>query len=273
MTLQTRLTVILAAGVVLVITGFQGFQYAKLRSGFEKIEQHNAQILKGILSDNANDVERSLQFGISEAMASGDMDAFTKVAQVQKELRGLQEFSLYNDKGLVSYSSDSSRLKSAMEPALKQQLFDKPERLVRESVDQIEIYEPRVVSKDCMQCHTEWKIGDVAGVTLFRYSKAALAKEQDDSLAVTRQARSSNLLLAGITIGGSLAAIIALVAVIIVPVTKRLGRVVESLGQQARKSMRAQRRFRPPRNPSPKAPANRPPRSKKPAPPWRKCPP
>ena len=56
-------------------------------------------------------------------MAAGDMDIFDKVASLRKNLRGLEEFSLYRDNGRVAYSSDPSRLKTEMEAGLKQQLF------------------------------------------------------------------------------------------------------------------------------------------------------
>jgi methyl-accepting chemotaxis protein len=231
MTLQTRLTVTLAVGVALVITGFQLVQSSKLQGNFERIGQANAQILNDSLSGNADDVQRALELGISTGMASGDMDVFDRVTKLQKNLHGLQEFSLYDEKGRISDSSDPTRLKSEMDPALKQQLYTQPERLVRESTTQIEIYEPHVVNKSCLECHTDWKIGMVGGVTLFRYSKEALAQAESQSLLVTRQAGHSSLVLAAITIGGSLVAISALVTLLIRPVTRHLTQVSLSLNE------------------------------------------
>jgi len=231
MKLQTRLTLTLAAGIVLVITGFQAVQSFKLQGHFEKVGQANARILKDNLSNNAEDVQRAVEFGISTAMANGDMDVFDKVASLQKDLHGLQEFSLYNEKGRITYSSDHARLKSEMESGLKQQLFNNPGQLVSESASLIDIYQPRVVTKSCLECHTGWKAGTVAGVTLFRYSKQSLADAQNESSLVTRQAQRSSLLMACVTIGGSLLAISVLVALIIRPVIKRLGQMAESLNR------------------------------------------
>jgi methyl-accepting chemotaxis protein len=234
MTLQTRLTITLAAGVALVITGFQAVQSYKLQGHFERVGQANARILQDSLSGNADNVQRAIEFGISTGMAAGDMDVFDRVTRLQKDLHGLQEFSLFNDQGRITYSSDPARLKGEMEAGLKQQIYAQPERLVRESADQIDIYEPHVVVKSCLECHTDWKAGMVGGVTLFRYSKAALADAQQQSLLVSRQAGHSSLVLAAITIGGSLAAISVLVTLVLRPVTRQLGRVAERLDDGTR---------------------------------------
>jgi hypothetical protein len=70
---------------------------------FERAGQASAQILKNSLSDNADNVERAVKFSISTAMAAGDMDIFDKVSSLQKNLRGLEEFSLYTQNGRVAY--------------------------------------------------------------------------------------------------------------------------------------------------------------------------
>ena len=86
-----------------------------MQGHFEKVGQANARILRDNLSGNADNVQRAVELGISTAIATGDMDIFDKVTKLQKDLRGLQEFSLYNEKGRVTYSSDPSRLKNEME--------------------------------------------------------------------------------------------------------------------------------------------------------------
>ena len=229
MTLQTRLTITLAAGIALVITGFQAVQTFKLQSDFGRVEKVHAGILKDNLAGNADNVQRAVEFGIRTGMDGGDMGVFDKVASLQKDLHGLEEFSLYNDDGRVTYSSDHSRLKSELTADLKQQLFAKPDRLVRESATQIDIYQPYVFTKSCIECHTGWKVDSVAGVTLFRYSKAGLAKAESDGQLVTREAGRSSLVLAAVTVIGGLLAITALVALIIRPVARRLDQMAQNL--------------------------------------------
>ena len=68
-------------------------------------------------------------------------------------------------------------------------------------------------------------------MTLFRYSKEALTKATEQSLRVTREAGRSSLVLAAVTITGTLLAIVVLVALLIRRVTKRLEEVAQSLDQ------------------------------------------
>jgi methyl-accepting chemotaxis protein len=229
MTLQTRLTLTLAAGAALAISGFQAVQYLKLQGSFGKMGAGSSQILRKSLGEGAANVELALEFGISNAMAAGDMDVFQRVAKLQKDLSGLQEFSLYSAKGTVTYSSDPARVKSPMEADLKMRLFGEPERLVRESDGLIDIYGPCVVTRGCVECHTDWKTNTIAGVTLFRYSKEAIAKAENQNLLVTHEARRSSVILAAVTVGGSLLAIVVLVAAVVGPVARSLGKVAEHL--------------------------------------------
>jgi hypothetical protein len=231
MKLQTRLTATMAAGVALVILGFQTFQSAKSRANFSRLEETNRRILTSSLSDSADSLGHALDFGISQGIASGDMDVFKKVTQLQKELRGLKEVSLYNEKGAISFSSDSSRLKAVLDPDLKQQLFNKPKRMIRESTNEFVVYEPCIAAKSCIGCHTDWKESAVVGVTLFRCSKDALSKAEEESRAVGAAASANNRWMTLVTVVGSLILIIALVAMIIRPVIRRLGKVVDTLQQ------------------------------------------
>jgi methyl-accepting chemotaxis protein len=229
MTLQKRLTVTVAAGVLLAIAGFQCIQLLCLRHNFLKVGEANARILSDSLTGNAESVQKALDFGITYSMSVGEMDVFRKVSQLKKEIRGLDEFSLYNEKGVITYSSEPARIKQTLDAGLKQQLFAKPERLVRPAEDHIDIYQPQVVTKSCVECHKEWKPDTIVAVTLFRYSKEALVEARGQTLAMTRQARNSSVLLATITIAGTLLAVAMLVGLIIRPVTRRLSRVVEVL--------------------------------------------
>ena len=231
MTLQTRLTITLAAGIAFLITGFQVAQSFKLQSDLGRVGQANAAILKDSLSGNAESVQRAVEFGIRTGMDAGDMGVFDKVASLQKDLRGLEEFSLYNAGGRITFSSIHARLKTELEPELMERLFVKQERLVRESASRIEIYQPYVVNKSCIECHVGWKINSVAGVTLFRYSKDELAKADNAGKMVTRQAARSGVAMGVVTVVGSVMAITVLVALIIRPCVKKLGRMAASLDE------------------------------------------
>jgi hypothetical protein len=231
MKLHNRLCLSLAAGMAVAICGSQAFQHYKLQRLFAEVGDHNTREVKQLLSDNIGNVQRSVEFGIAQALDNGDMDVFRKSAALQKQLSGLEELSLYNSKGVVTYSSDESHLKRALEPGLKGTLFSKPDRLVRELRGVVEIFQPQVVVKSCLECHKDWKENDICGVTAFRFSTAALARAEAEGRADTQKARRSSLLFAAIAFLSGLAMVVVLVQLVTRPVTRQLGKVADALGR------------------------------------------
>jgi hypothetical protein len=215
--------------MAMTICGSQAFQHYKLQRLFAEVGDHNARDVKQRLSDSIESVERSIEFGISQALGNGDMDVFRKAAGLQKQLRGLEELSLYNSKGVVTYSSDESHLKHALEPKLKETLFAKPDRLVRELPGAVEMYQPQVVVKSCLECHQDWKADSICGVVAFRFSTEARAQAEAENRTATQKAGRSSLLFATIAIVSGLAMVIALVQLVTRPVTTRLSKVADAL--------------------------------------------
>ena len=215
--------------MAVTICASQACQHFRLQHIIAEVGDHNARDVKQRLSDSIESVERSVEFGISQALANGDMDVFRKAAVLQKQLRGLEELSLYSDKGIVTYSSEKSHLKHAMEPALKQTLFTKPDRLVRESPGAVEIFTPQVVVKSCLECHKDWQADSICGVVAFRFSTAALAQAETENRAATKQVSRSSMLLAAIAILSGLAMVVALVQVVTRPITRHLSQVANVL--------------------------------------------
>jgi methyl-accepting chemotaxis protein len=229
MKLHNRLCLSLATGMAMAICGSQAFQHYKLQHLIAEVGDTHAREVKRQLSDNMESVQRSVEFGIAQALANGDMDVFRKAAGLQKQLRGLQELSLYNSKGVVAYASDESHLKRAMEPGLKETLFSKPERLVRESPGAVEMFQPQVVVKSCLECHKDWKENSICGVTAFRFSTEALAQAEAESRAATQKAGQSSLLFAAIAILSGLAMVVVLAQLVTRPITARLGKLAAAL--------------------------------------------
>jgi len=215
--------------MAVTICGSQAFQHFKLQRLIAEVGNQNARDVKQRLSDSIEGVERSIEFGIAQALANGDMDVFRKAAGLQKQLPGLQELSLYSSKGVVTYSSDASHLKHALESGLKETLFAKADLLVRESPGAVEIFQPQVVVKSCLECHKDWKADSICGVIAFRFSTEAMAQAEAQNRAATQKASRSSLLFAAIAILSGLAMVIGLVQLVTRPVTARLGKVADAL--------------------------------------------
>ncbi|HEY9172051.1 MAG TPA: bacteriohemerythrin [Verrucomicrobiae bacterium] len=233
MKLHHRLSLSLAGGIALTICATQAFQYFRVQRLFAEVGEGNTRMIQQRLADNADSTLRALEFGIRQSMANGDMDAFTKAGKLQKDIKGLKELSLYNTKGLVTYSSDSGRLKQPLDPNLKHALLSKPDRVQRTANGCLEVFQPEVVEKSCIECHKDWAENSICGVMLYRFSTDAIAEAEAESLAATQKARQSGLWLAALGIGGNLAVAIALVMLITRPITTRLGKVTDTLSQSS----------------------------------------
>lgn len=233
MKLHHRLSLSLAGGLALTICTAQTFQYFKTQHLFAEVGDSNARQVRQRLTENADGTLRALEFGIRLSMANGDMDTFTKAGKLQKDIKGLKELSLYNTKGLVTYSSDPSRMKQPLDPTLKDGLLTKPDRVQRTANGCLEVFQPEVVEKSCIECHKDWPEKSICGVMLYRFSTEAIAEAEADSLAATQKARHSGLLFAALAIGGNLAAAIAFVMLITRPITSRLGKVTDALSESS----------------------------------------
>jgi len=235
MRLETRLTLSLTAGVALAICGSQAIQYFKMGRDFARMGEASAKLVKQRLADNLENIERAVEFGLVTGMASGDMDVFQKAAKLQKDLRGVKEFSLYNSDGVIVYSSDPARLKQSMDAGLRQELFSRGQRVVKESPGRLDIFEPKVVQRACLECHNEWKPGQVAGVTAFRGSTEALDQVAAESQAQAREAQRRGLWFAAGAVACNLVLLVVLVPILIRPVIRRLSRVAAGLDEVSRR--------------------------------------
>ena len=233
MKLHNRIFVPLAIGLVLVICAAEAFNYLRAQRLLDKVGESNAHLVKTRLAENTENVQRAVEFAISEAVAAGDMDVFDKMAGLQKELKGLQEVCLYDEAGLLAYSSVETRLKQRLDPALKETLLTLPKRLVRETPGCTEIYQPQVVLNSCLECHPTWKEGGICGVMAFRFSTTVLDEAQAESRTAAQKSGGTTLYTAALTVFIVLLMVLGLVQWITRPVTTRLAGVAGGLDQSS----------------------------------------
>ncbi len=229
MKLHHRLSLSLAGGMALTICAVQTIQYFKTQALFAEVGQNNARQVRLRLEENADATLHALEFGIRQSMANGDMDTFAKVAKLQKDIKGLQELSLYSAQGVVAYSSDAGKLKQPLDAALKDTLLAKPDRIERLTNGCFEVFQPEVVQKSCVECHADWKENFIAGVMLYRFSTQAMAEAEAESLAAAQKGRRSSMFFASLAVGCSLLAVVVLVVLITRPITNRLSAVADNL--------------------------------------------
>ena len=180
MNLQTKFFLSISTGVLTVLVISETVRQRHDRTALDNLSEVNLKRLEVSTEKNIQNLQQAAQVALRDAMAQGEMDRLTKVLAWQRNIDGLLECSLMGSKGTVSYSSDPGALKRSLEPSLKEQLFSQSSRVERQTEDAFEIYQPLVAEKACVECHTDWKQGQVGGVQLIRLSNAGYRQAKND---------------------------------------------------------------------------------------------
>lgn len=186
MRLHIKLVLSLLAGLVIVVISAQLVQYNSIAELISGLSQDSVNLLKEREEEFAKNIFRSVSRAVSGSLERGEMDKFTRILEQQREIEGLLEFSLYDQNGLVTHSSEATSVSNKLSDNAQKKLRGEKNMIVIWQDDAIEIYENQMIDMDCVRCHTDWKIGEVGGITNLRFSTLALgeAKAQADNTIV-----------------------------------------------------------------------------------------
>ena len=215
MKLQTKLSLVLLSGLILV---YLGSCWVQRYCSMNALGRFSGDSLAGEAARQwqwVEVVQQAIHAPLVDAMGAGEMDKFEKIMASQRNVPGLQEVSLYNPKGTVAYSSDSSRLKQTLPPDFKEPLFATGQLQKRRTDDSFEIYQPLRADKNCVSCHTDWKPDQVCGVMSLRFSAEALKAAEQSWVTFDRNFEKNNTVTAGLTILAMVAILALLVGVVI----------------------------------------------------------
>ena len=192
MKLQTKLSLVLLAGLLSVYLGSSVFQYYRNSTALGKFSKEISAAEEG---DHWGWVERlqdATYAPLIGAMAEGEMDKFEKLLASQRTVRGLQELSLFDARGRTAYSSDPARLKQRLPEELKAQLMGSAQIIKRRTDESFEIYRSVPAAKSCIECHTDWKENEVCGVMSMKFSTATLKAAEKSWVDFERNLNKSN---------------------------------------------------------------------------------
>ena len=197
MTLQKKLLVTLLGGLVVILPLTQGLQFLHNRSTTRELAAASAKLTLDRERQNIENIHTGINVAVKDFLARGDMGIFERLVALQHEIPGFTEFSIYDRKGVVTYSSDKSAKQRLLAPDLQQELFANEKKLVRSSDQFFDIYEPQIARAKCLECHEDYKLDAVCGVTYFRFSNDAVGKLNAQFDAAGRAASRQGLNDAG----------------------------------------------------------------------------
>jgi methyl-accepting chemotaxis protein len=219
MKLQTRFVLSISAGIVMVLLASETVRQGYEGSRMADFEKRNPELMEATTRENLTPVARSVQSALEDVMAEGNMDLLDKILIRQGKVENVLGVSFYNAKGKTIHASDRDLVGRPLDSDVHDRIMASGKRIDRRVGDAFEIYEPFVAETRCIQCHAEWKPGQVGGVLGVRVSNASLVKAQKTWMESMQSLREGTVALGAAV---SLGLVVALVLLVHALVKKQL---------------------------------------------------
>ncbi len=231
MKLHAKLILCLLSVLLVIVLISQTFQQTRSSAALRHLAEESHAALETREWMNAENVSRAVQFAAVDSMERGEMGRFEKILVAQREVKGLLEFTLYDEKGIAQYSSDKKFRGQKLPVELQQKLLSSPDHLKRQTETAFEIYQPQIAKASCIECH-EWKPGQIGGVLAFRFSTDTLKSAKKDAAESMVELSQSSLFWMVVTIVVITGVFIALAHFVVRRlITRPLARLANGLEQ------------------------------------------
>ena len=178
MKLYTKLILSLLAGIVLVATAAQFFQYISVNRRVADFSQQNLDTLRQREETFARSIFNAVEHAVAGSLERGEMAKFNRILAQQRHIEGLLEFSLHDSKGVVTHSTEESFVGTKIAQDVLTKVADSKQMKLHWRDADVEIIRPQIVTGDCVRCHLNWSTGDIGGYMHLRLSKTALNQAQ-----------------------------------------------------------------------------------------------
>lgn len=240
MKLQTRLSLTVLTGVFVIACASQWIQQHRTTSLISRISRDNLAHEEATQQQWVKSLERTGTLALKDSMAMGDMDRLSAILADYGKIEGIRDVSVFNWDGVATYSSHSSIVGSTLPPELKVTLLGSPETQYVQSETSYDIYHPLRAEADCLQCHDQFKEGQVAGVIGVRYSTEALRQAKAQWLGLVQAIRQAGLLNGALTILLLTGVVLVLVTLAVrIQVARPLNLVSDRLSEGAHQVLEA----------------------------------
>ena len=174
MRIHIKLILALMVSILTVIIIALSILYAIVSFKLSHLAKENTLLLKENEKAFAQNIHHTIERGISGSLERGEMEKFTELIQGLQEIKGLMEFSLFNNEGVATYTSHEAFLSRKLPKNVTDRLLEEKRLSLSWEDESIDIYTPQEIDADCIRCHVEFREGDIFGITLFRFSTAKL---------------------------------------------------------------------------------------------------
>jgi hypothetical protein len=187
MSLSKRLFLIVLALFVVSMLLLEVVTYRFTTLNFEEVLSHfqvnmkdmqksTVESFAGLSRQSAEDMIHEIKIAVGEALQPGEGAKFMYLAEQQKKLKELKEFSFVGPDMRIELSSESA----AVGKKIAEDVWDEGKRtktvVFRDEQDTFVLYEPLFVDADMVRFHPEWNVGMYYGMLLVRFSKDRVAQ-------------------------------------------------------------------------------------------------
>jgi methyl-accepting chemotaxis protein len=193
MTLHTKLLLSLLGSLGLVFGLSLTFQHTRLRSSVHRLADNNLQQEEKIQWHAIENLQKSCNVALSDAMMEGEMAKFRRLLAAQKDVEGLQEITVFSKDGVATDSTIPSVLKTRL-PADEITRLRTATKPWRERTEQSFIfYQPMPVTAGCIECHANFKQLTNGGLYRYRFSTEELQNAQAQWVQFRSEIEGSSL--------------------------------------------------------------------------------
>jgi methyl-accepting chemotaxis protein len=207
MKLQTRFVLSISIGIVAVLLISEIIRQSYERRQLESLASN---LMETATRENLTPMSQAVQGGLLDAMAEGNMDLFGRILARQRQVAGLEEVSLFSTAGIVTHSSRPESVGKHLEATLSAPVLAVGQRKDRRVTGGFEAYEPLPAAASCLNCHQEWRLGQVGGVLSVRISDAAFQRARAGWAQSLETASTQTVL-----IGSSVSLVLLLVLIVL----------------------------------------------------------
>jgi methyl-accepting chemotaxis protein len=195
MKLQTKFILTLLGGTLVMLLATQIFQQVMDGRALGDLSRDNLSLLEQREQSHADNIYQTIDPVVQSSIMLGEMPKLDLLISSYSHLDGLLEYSIYDHNGLVSYSTSRDLIKARKKLAddVKTQVLTTPAKFSRRTGEAYEIYDPMVVSAKCLECHDDFKLGQIGGVALLRLSTATLDKSRQSWSVATAKIEHTDI--------------------------------------------------------------------------------
>ncbi|MBI5442901.1 MAG: methyl-accepting chemotaxis protein [Deltaproteobacteria bacterium] len=139
--------------------------------------RQTARLLRNAAHDQASSVFESLDLGTKGSLERGQMDLFKSLLTDLSKIPGVMEIGLAAPGGNVHFSSRNDQVsKPLLQEAYRSALTGRGKHRAVEADGSVYHLRAHYMEADCLECHEQARVGDLAGVLYVRYSLESLRK-------------------------------------------------------------------------------------------------